>query len=221
MNNPQLSHQQAAKRLLWYLKQTIQFGLKIQQSSSHTLQAFSDADWAGCCDDRQSTSGFCVYLGKNLISWSCKKQATVAHSSTKAEYKSLANTAVELSQLKSLLFELGVDISIPPVLWCNSIRTKYLASNPIFHARTKHVEIDYHFVQDMAASKSIDIWFISTKDQVVDVFTKPLSASRFSTLCNKLKVVAPSLSLRGCVKDNPSSIVLNSNIQDIQDKRNV
>jgi hypothetical protein len=106
--DPRLSHWQAAKRLLRYLKQTIQFGLKIQRSSSHMHQAFSDADWAGCCDDHRSTDAFCVYLGNNLISWSCKKQATVACSSTEVEYKSLAKTVVELSWLKSLIFELGM-----------------------------------------------------------------------------------------------------------------
>uniref|UniRef100_A0A2N9HUX6 Reverse transcriptase Ty1/copia-type domain-containing protein n=1 Tax=Fagus sylvatica TaxID=28930 RepID=A0A2N9HUX6_FAGSY len=96
MHKPTLTHWQAVKRLLRYLKDTIQFGLQIFRSSSTALQAFSDADWAGDKDDRRSTGSFCVFLGKNLISWNCRKQATVARSSTEAEYKVLANAAAEL-----------------------------------------------------------------------------------------------------------------------------
>jgi hypothetical protein len=145
------------------------------------LSAFSDADWAGDSDDRRSTGGHAIFYGGNLVAWSARKKATVSRSSTESEYKALANATAELIWVQALLGELGVSQNSPPILWCDNIGATYLSSNPVFHARTKHIEVDFHFVRERVAQKLLQIRFISSKDQLADIFTKPLPLPLFTT----------------------------------------
>jgi histone deacetylase 1/2 len=175
LHAPTIVHWTSGKHIWRYLCGTISLGLRLSKSSSTIVSAFSDVDWTGCPDNRRSTCGFVVYVGSNLVSWNARKQATVSRSSTKAEYKSLANATAEVMWVQTLLDEVGVSQSKAAVLWCDDIGATYLSVNPMFHARNKHIEVDYHFVRERVAQKLLDIRFISLGDQVADSFTKSLS----------------------------------------------
>jgi hypothetical protein len=182
-------HWTAVKRILRFLKHTVGVGLHIWRSPSTMVSAFSDADWAGCTEDRKSTGGFAVFLGPNLISWCAKKQKTVSRSSTEAEYKAMADATAEIMWVQSVLAELNISSPKSARLWCDNMGVKYLASNPIFHGRMKHVEIDYHFVRDRVVKKLLDVRFISTKDQLADDFTKALPQRRFLEFQHNLNLI--------------------------------
>ena len=142
---PSTAHWTAAKRVLRYLKDSVDHELIYTEGSLH-LSAYCDAGWASSPNDRRSTSGFAIFLGNCLISWSAKKQAVVSRSSTEAEYRALAIATTELFWIRMLFKNLGIPLPYVPVLWCDNFSALTLASNPVFHARTKHIEVDYHFI---------------------------------------------------------------------------
>jgi histone deacetylase 1/2 len=189
LHAPTTTHFSAVKRILRYVRGTSNFGLRIRKSRCRIVSSFSDADWAGDVDDRRSTGGFAVFLGDNLISWIAKKQATVSRSSTEAEYKALANATAEMMWVQKLLTELRVPHARVAWLWCDNLGAKYLSANPIFHARTKHIEIDYHFVRERVANKVLDIRFIASGDQVADGFTKALPVAKLCQFRHNLNLV--------------------------------
>jgi len=193
MRSPTDEHWILVKRILRYLVGTLQKGLLLHRDSSHNLHAFADqlhafldADWAGNRDDYSSTGAYLVYLGRNLISWSSKKQKTIARSSTEAEYRSVAATTTELCWVQSLLQELGVALSSSPVIYCDNIGATQLSSNPIFHSRMKHVAVDYHFIRDQVQFGQLRGAHVSSADQLVDFLTKPLSTSTFQLFRDKI-----------------------------------
>ena len=190
MAAPRSPHYAAVLRILRYLKGTIFDGLHFSSHSSLTLQAYSDADWAGDPTDRRSTTGYYFMLGDSLISWRSKKQTVVARSSTEAEYRALGATTVELIRLRWLLQDLGIDCSAATQLHCDNQSAIQIAHNDVFHERTKHIEIDCHFIRQHVLQGTITLQSVSSQDQLADIFTKPLSPIPFRVLTSKLKMVS-------------------------------
>jgi hypothetical protein len=189
LHAPTTLHLTAAKRVLRYVRGMADLGLQITRSSSILVSGFSYADWAGCVDDRRSTEGFVVFLGSNLVSWSARKQPTMSRSSTEAEYKANANVTAEIMWIHTLLDELGVTHPLTASVWCDNLGATYLSVNPVFHARIKHIEIDYHFVKEQVARKQLNIRFISIKDQIEDEFTKLMLSQRLLEFQHNLNLM--------------------------------
>jgi Reverse transcriptase (RNA-dependent DNA polymerase) len=196
-SQPSDIHWQAVKHILRFIAGTLSLGLHFTKATDLHLQAFCDADWAGCPDDRRSTTGFAIFLGSNLGSWSSKKQSTVSRSSTEAEYRAMAVATAELMWLQTLLTELGITCTHLPSLWCDNLSATFLAANPVFHARTKHIELDFHFVREQLQSKRIKVHFVCSADQMANALTKSLPKTRFLLLRDKLTVCSKTAELEG------------------------
>ena len=197
MHEPRDTHMQLIKRILRYLQGTSHYGLQFYRSSSHDLVSYTDADWAGCPDTRRSTSGFCVFLGSNLISWSSKRQPTVSRSSAEAEYRGMANCVAEACWLRQLLHELQHPPRRATVVYCDNISASYLACNPVQHQRTKHVEIDLHFVRDRVALGEVRVLHVPSSSQFADLFTKGLPSPVFHDFRSSLNVLSNGVPAEG------------------------
>jgi hypothetical protein len=152
------------------------------------LVGYSDSDYAGCKVDRQSTSGGCQLLGCSLVSWSSKKQNSVALATAEAEYISAGSCCAQLLWMKQTPLDYGVKFKESPLLCDNESAIK-IANNPVQHSRTKHIDIRHHFLRDHVSKGDIKINGVSTDDQLADIFTKPLDESRFCELRNELNVI--------------------------------
>ena len=188
------------KRVLRYLRGTTNYGISFNSDTDSTVRAYSDSDWGGCPDTRRSTGGFCTFLGSSIISWSAQKQQSVSRNSTEAEYRTLSDTAAELVWLINLMHEIGIPLPAPPELFCDNLSAVYLSATPAMHKRSKHFEVDFHFVREKVASGSLIVHHIKGVQQLADIFTKSLPTQSFQELRFKLGVVGtPTPNLRGHV----------------------
>ncbi|WVZ56997.1 hypothetical protein U9M48_007445 [Paspalum notatum var. saurae] len=180
MHDPREPHLAMLKRVLRYVKGTLSTGLHIGTGSITSLTAYSDADWAGCPDSRRSTSGYCLFLGDNLVSWSSKRQTTVSCSSAEAEYRAVAHAMAETCWLRQLLQELHAPISSATIVYCDNVSAVYMTANPVHHRRTKHIEIDIHFVREKVALGQVRVLHVPSSHQFADIMTKGLPVQLFT-----------------------------------------
>jgi hypothetical protein len=167
--DPKEAHLTAVKRILRYL-------------------VYSDADWAGCKINRKSTSGTCQFLGRSLVSWASKKQNSVALSTTEAEYIAAGHCCAQLLWMRQTLRDYGYKLTKVPLL-CDNESAIRMADNPVEHSHTKHIAIRYHFLRDHQQKGDIKIAYINTKEQLADIFTKPLDEQTFNKLRHELNIL--------------------------------
>ena len=184
MHCPQIQHMEAVMRIIRYLKGTSNRGVLFENNGNLDLMAYTDAGWAGDKDSRKSTSGYFTLVGGNLVTWRSKKQNVVALSSAEAEFRGIAKGVTEILWLRKLLCELGFPPKGACRLICDNQASVSISNNPVLHDRTKHVEVDRHFMKEKLENQIISLPLVRSKDQLADILTKAVTAEAFEeTLC--------------------------------------
>jgi hypothetical protein len=187
-SDPRECHLVAVKRILRYLVATPCFGIWYPKGSTFDLIGYSDSEYVGCKVDRKSTSGTCQFLGRSLVSWSSKKQTSVTLSTVEAEYVAAGQCCAQLLWMRQTLRDFGYNLSKVPLL-CDNESAIRMADNPVEHSLTKHIDIWHHFLRDHQQKGDIEVFHISTKNQLADIFTKPLDEKTFCRLRSELNVL--------------------------------
>lgn len=186
MDKPTELHLQAAKRVLRYVKGTMELGIQYKRGGAEELLGFTDSDYAGDVDDRKSTSGYVFLLGTGAISWSSKKQPIVTLSTTEAEFIAAASCACQAVWLRRILEELGHEQGRCTTILCDNSSTIKLSKNPVLHGRSKHIDVRFHFLRDLTKEGVIELLYCGTDEQVSDIMTKGLKLESFLKLRDKL-----------------------------------
>ncbi|GJT62830.1 hypothetical protein Tco_1006363 [Tanacetum coccineum] len=182
---PTEKHLHAVKRIFQYLKGTVNRGLWYSKDSSIALTTFADTDHAGCQDRRRSTSSSMQFLGDRLVSWSSKRQKSVAMSSTKAEYISMSRCCAQILWMRPQLIDYGLGSNKIP-MYCDNKSAIALCCKNVQHSRSKHIDIRFHFIKEQVENGVVELYFVNTEYQLADIFTKALCKERINFLIDKL-----------------------------------
>ena len=188
---PRLHHWHAALRVVRYLKNAPGQEVFLSAKNDLTLTAYCDSDWAACPLTRRSLTGYVVLLGNSLVYWKTKKQQVVSRSSAEAEYRSMAMTLCEVKWIMELMRSLGIRQHSPTSLYCDNQAALHIAVNPVFNERTKHIEVDCHFIRDAIFAGLIVTRYVKTTEQLADILTKPLGRHQYHYLLGKMGVDIP------------------------------
>nr|KAJ0210184.1 hypothetical protein LSAT_V11C400173380 [Lactuca sativa] len=186
--NPKESHLMAVKRIFRYLKGTQNLALWYPRDSAFELFGYTDSDYAGCNLDKKSTFGGCHFLGNRLISWSSKKQTSVAISTAEAEYVAAGRCCAQLLWIQNQLLDYGIKFSKTPI-YCDNTSAIKITQNPVQHSKTKHIEIRHHFIRDNVEKGKVVLEHVKTSEQLADIFTKALDSQTTAYIIGELGMI--------------------------------
>lgn len=180
-----------------YINGTVDFGLFYSSSKEIEIVGYSDSDWGGDSDERKSTSGYSFMLGKTVCSWPSKKQSIIALSMCEAEYVAAASSACQSVWLSNVMSQIGFNLKDPIKIYVDNVSAINLAKNLVFHERSKHIDIRYHFLRDQIGKNMITLEYCRSEDQIVDILTKPLKINAFIRLRNLLGMRPSQIRIKG------------------------
>ena len=184
-SKPTETHLSEAKRILRYIKRTINLGIWYPKDFGFELIAFSDADHTGCLDSRKSTSGALKFLGDKLVSWQSKKQDCTSLSSTEAEYVALSACCAQVIWMRTQLKDYGYVFERIP-MYCDNRSAIAISCNSVQHSKSKHIDLRYHFIKDHVEQGTVELYFVGTEYQLADLLTKALPPARFNELVHRI-----------------------------------
>ena len=187
--NPKESHMTTLKRIIKYVKTTIDFSVWYSKDTNDVLAGYFDTDWAGNADDRKSTLGGCFYVGNSLVSWMSKKQNSIFLSTVEAKYIAVGSCCTQLLWMQKLLHDYGI-CQEHLTIYCDNTSAINIFKNPVQHSQTKHIEIRHHFIRELVEDGTLTLEFIHTDDQKANFFTKPFDSKQFEFLCQNIGVIS-------------------------------
>eukprot|EP00253_Pinus_taeda_P015728 PITA_15728 len=198
IERPKEAHWQAAKRILRYVKGTKRFGILYTVSECSDLIGYIDSDWARSVDDRKNSSGYVFHMGSGAISWASKKQSILALSTAEAEYVAATTAACQAVWMRRMLRSLGQEQAKTTVIFCDNSSAITLSKNLVFHKRTKHIDIRFHYIRELVSNGEIVLEHCRTQEQVADILTKPLDQKSFEFLRKCLGInECPAVEIKG------------------------